>query len=682
MNISTLLHAIFIDFLYFCHPILFFHAMVQKQVEFVEKSLTHCLCIKKQVIVFVCLFALFASAYSQQPSSATTAYAVEKTTWEGFERSDFVYNDRSAIVVAPQKAAIGRPWIWRPAFFGAFPSVDKALLEKGFHVVYYDLTHLYGSPRSVKLGNEFYAAMLESYRLSPKVTLEGFSRGGLFAFNWVAQNADKVACIYVDAPVCNVFSWPGKKNKELWSGLLKEWNLTDEQMDAFPGNAIDQLAPLVKAGIPIISVCGDSDRTVPYEENMKPVRDRYQELGGMVELILKPGVDHHPHSLEQPEPVVDFILRYQAGYADCQSIHNWGSLANSYQKFVKERKGCIAFLGGSITEMRGWRNMIQEDLKQRFPYTEFTFIDAGIGSTGSTPHAFRLENDVLSKATPDLLFVEAAVNDDTNRFDYVAQTRGMEGIVRHALATNPTMDIVMLHFIYDPFIRLLQEGQQPDVILNHERVANHYRIPSINLAQEVAARMAAGEFDWNQFGGTHPHWFGHKFYAASINRLFDGQWTGKVIHSTIQSHSLPALPLDTYCYDKGHFVDIRQAKKLKGWEVVTDWSPKMEKVETRDGFVHVPMLEAQRAAATLSLDFTGRAIGLFCVAGPKAAVLEYSVDGAPFKTVDTYTQWSKGLYLPWVYMLETELENKPHKLVLRVAKGERTECQIRNFVVN
>lgn len=35
--------------------------------------------------------------------------------------------------------------------------------------------------------------------------------------------------------------------------------------------------------------------------------------------------------------------------------------------------------------------MIQEDLKQRFPETEFMFIDAGIPSTGSTPHAFRFE---------------------------------------------------------------------------------------------------------------------------------------------------------------------------------------------------------------------------------------------------------------------------------------------------
>lgn len=610
------------------------------------------------------------------------AFPGKKTSWAGYDRYDFIYNGREAIVVAPKQAAPGKPWIWRPAFFGAFPSVDIALLGKGFHVAYYDLTHLYGSPRAIKLGTDFYHFMRRTYRFSAKVTIEGFSRGGLFALNWTAQNTDKVACVYVDAPVCNVLSWPGRKEKELWQGVLKEWNLTDEQMNSFKGNPIDQLTPLAKAGIPIISVCGDNDKVVPYNENMKVVRDRYQAMGGTVEVILKPGVGHHPHSLEKPEPVVDFILRHQEGYTNKQHIHNRGSLNNSYQKFVKEKKGCVAFLGGSITEMKGWRNMIQEDLKQRFPYTEFTFIDAGIASTGSTPHSFRLTNDVLSKQTPDLLFVEAAVNDDTNGFDYIAQTRGMEGIVRHALTTNPNMNIVMLHFIYDPFIEPLQKGKSPDVILNHERVANYYSIPSINLAQEIAERMAAKELTWEQFGGTHPSWEGHKYYAATLNNLFDSEWKESAKEIPVTAHQIPQMPLDKYSYTTGSFIDINCAKIQKGWKLVNNWSPSIKGIETRHGFVHVPMLEATSTGATLTLDFTGRAIGIFCVAGPQAATLEYSIDGSPYKKVDTYTQWSKGIYLPWVYLFETELVNKAHKLTLRIAKGARSECQIRNFVVN
>lgn len=69
----------------------------------------------------------------------------------------------------------------------------------------------------------------------------------------------------------------------------------------------------------------------------------------------------------------------------------------------------------------------------------------------------------------------------------------MEGEVRHALESNPEMDIVMLHFIYDPFIPMIARRQMPDVILNHERVANHYLIPSINLCQEIGERMQNGE---------------------------------------------------------------------------------------------------------------------------------------------------------------------------------------------
>lgn len=610
----------------------------------------------------------------------------KKSEWNGCDRYDFTFKDRQATVVVPKKAAKGTPWIWRPAFFDAFPSVDKALLEKGFHIVYYDVTHLYGSPRAVSLGTEFYKDITDRYGLSPKVTLEGFSRGGLFAFNWAAQNTDKVACIYVDAPVCNVFSWPGRKNATLWNDLLKEWNLTDAEMEHFKGNPIDNLAPIAAVGIPIISVCGDSDQTVPYKENMDVVRSRYLAAGAPVEVILKKGCDHHPHSLENPEPVVDFILRQQPEYEKYLHYTLRGSLQNSFRKFEKERRARVAFLGGSITEMNGWRNMVEQQLQQRFPYTQFEWVEAGIGSTGTTPGSFRLQHDILSKGKIDLLFVEAAVNDDTNGFSALEQVRGMEGEVRHALESNPEMDIVMLHFIYDPFIPLIARRQMPDVILNHERVANHYLIPSVNLCQEIGERMQDGEFTWDDFGGTHPKPFGHKFYAAAIGHLFDEMWKGVSPEGPIVAHEIPVKPLDTYSYYNGDFIALEKARLNKGWKLVGNWHPD-NKTEKRNGFVDVPMLEATRPDDRLTLDFRGKAIGIFCVSGPSAGILEYSVDGAPFKELDTFTQWSHNLYIPWVYMLETELEDTDHKLVLRISKKKNpaslgTECQIRNFVVN
>ncbi len=609
-----------------------------------------------------------------------------KSQWNGYDRYDFQYEGHDAIVVIPKRAAKGNPWIWRPAFFNAFPSVDKALLEKGFHVVFYNLTHSYGNPRAVTLGTKFYHYLTTYYSLSPKVTLEGFSRGGLYVLNWAYKNTDKIACIYLDAPVCDVFSWPGRKKAELWNDLLKEWQLTDETMTSFKGNPIDNLEPLAKAGIPIISVCGDADQVVPLKENMDVLRSRYLALGGIVELIIKPNVDHHPHSLENPEPVVDFILRHQPEYKRLLHYNARGSLQNSFVKFEKERKGRVAFLGGSITEMKGWKNMIEQQLRQRFPYTSFDFVEAGIGSTGSTPGAFRLQQDVLSKGKVDLLFVEATVNDHTNHFTPSEQVRGMEGIVRHALLSNPEMDIIMLHFIYDPFIPMVEKKQQPDVILNHERVANYYLIPSINLVQEIGERMQEGEFTWEKFGGTHPLPFGHKFYASAINHLFDEMWKGIPSNALVTAHKIPLTPLDIYSYYRGNFIDLEKVKLKKGWKYVPSWRAD-NKFEKRRGFVDVPMLEAIHPGDKLTLDFVGKAIGIFCISGPKAGIVEYSIDDAPFKCLDTFTPWSKHLYIPWVYMLETELEPTSHKLILRISKDKNpeslgTECQIRNFVVN
>ena len=518
------------------------------------------------------------------------------------------------------------------------------------------------------------------------MTLEGFSRGGLYALNWAIANPEKVACLYLDAPVCDVFSWPGREQPELWQDLLQKWDTTDEEMASFAGNPIDHLQPLAAAGVPILAVCGDSDRVVPYSENMEVLRNRYVALGGPVEVILKPGCDHHPHSLENPEPVVDFILRHQPMYQ--KYIHSFarGSLQNSFLKFERERSGRVAFLGGSITEMKGWKDEIENDLKQRFPYTAFDFVEAGIGSTGTTPGAFRLPHDVLSQGKIDLLFVEAAVNDDTNHFSPLEQVRGMEGEVRQALLNNPEMDIVMLHFIYDPFIPLLAKGKQPDVILNHERVANHYLIPSINLAQEISERMTAGEFTWEQFGGTHPLPFGHKFYAAAINHLFDTMWKGIEMDAPLVPHELPALPLDSFSYFGGDFIELEEAQLHKGWKLVRNWHPD-NAVEKRRGFVDVPMLEATQPGSELSLTFEGRAIGIFCTPGPSAAILEYCIDDGDYQELDTFTEWSGHLYIPWVYLFASELEPGKHRLTLRISEKKNPaslghECQIRNFVVN
>jgi lysophospholipase L1-like esterase/pimeloyl-ACP methyl ester carboxylesterase len=237
--------------------------------------------------------------------------------WGGAEVRTFETDGRVCYLAIPKAPLPGNPWIWRTEFWGAFPSADLALLAKGYHVAYMDVSNMYGAPVALDHMDKFYDFLLATYHLNAKPVLEGFSRGGLFAFNWAARHPDRVAAIYGDAPVCDFKSWPAGKGKSQaaspadWQRLLKVYGMTEDQALAYKGNPLDNLAPLAAAKIPVLGVYGEADTDVPPDENILLLAQRYKALGGEIKLIPKPGVGHHPHSLSDPAPIVEFVLAHQ-----------------------------------------------------------------------------------------------------------------------------------------------------------------------------------------------------------------------------------------------------------------------------------------------------------------------------------------------------------------------------------
>lgn len=254
-------------------------------------------------LVFALLVACGASAAAADPTP-------QRSQWHGFERIDFTLEGRPAILVQPTEAAPGRPWIWRTEFFGHEPQVDLALLARGWHVAYIDAKNLYGGPQAMRIFGQFYAHLVAQAVLAQRVVLEGFSRGGLYAVNFAASHPSRVAALYLDAPVLDIRSWPGRdRSSKEWAQCLEAYGLTEATLAGFRGNPIDRVASIAK-NIPVIAVCGDADTVVPLAENTAVMERKYRELGGTIEVILKPGVGHHPHSLQDPAPVVEFLLRH------------------------------------------------------------------------------------------------------------------------------------------------------------------------------------------------------------------------------------------------------------------------------------------------------------------------------------------------------------------------------------
>lgn len=372
--------------------------------------------------------------------------------------------------------------------------------------------------------------------------------------------------------------------------------------------------------------------------------------------------------------------------ADSRHVHLRGSLMNSRLKFERAKAGHVAFMGGSITEMNGYRPMVCADLQKLFPETKFTFTDAGISSTCSTTGAFRLESDVLSKGKIDLFFIEFAVNDDQDAAHAGRECiRGLEGIIRHCLHHNPEMDIVVTYFVNEGMLASLQKGNMPLSMASHEKVAEHYSISSVHLAAEVADRMTAGTLTWQQYGGVHPAPHGNRIAADMIQQLLTRAWASPV-EMLPSAHRIPVDPLDQYSYVRGRFVTPSEAVIVNGWEFA---EPAWDSLpgSKRARFQKIPLLHSSEPGSEVTLKFSGQAVGAFVVAGPDAGIVEASVDGDEFSLHDLYHRFSAGLHYPRTVMFRTELPAGEHTLKLRIGREKNAAskghaARIIQFAVN
>jgi hypothetical protein len=182
-------------------------------------------------------------------------------------------------IVVPQKPAPGKLWMFHPSFLEPDSSVAMALLAKGYYIV---LPPISGSGAVQEQWDEIYQRMVDN-GFSTKVVMEGTGAKAGESYAWAIANPDRVSAIYARNPL-----------------LVSKMSKTQP---------IDNLAPLAKAGVPILHDCGSLD---PWLKNQtRVVEKRYKELGGKITVLVTEGEGHFPLSRKEPQPVVDFILSHQ-----------------------------------------------------------------------------------------------------------------------------------------------------------------------------------------------------------------------------------------------------------------------------------------------------------------------------------------------------------------------------------
>ena len=329
----------------------------------------------------------------------------------------------------------------------------------------------------------------------------------------------------------------------------------------------------------------------------------------------------------------------------------------------------VAFLGGSISEMDGYRPLVMKALRERYPAVAFSEIAAGLSSTCSDAGAFRLDEDVLSRGLPDLLVVEFSVNDDQDgHFGRARCIRGLEGVLRRMRLANPACAIVVGLTVNKSQFELLRRGGVPIAYAAHTAVAERYGAALADIGSALVASAAAGGLDWAGYRDCHPSPEGCRFAAnvfeAAIARVFDP-------HGEAVPQPLPE-PIDVASYFRSAPVPSTAVTAVDGgWRhSVPEWDAVPGNV--RKNYRNGAIWWCDRAGAALDISFEGTTLAAFMTAGPDSGDLEVSVDGGSPHRVRLRADYGD-LHYPYVEILADDLPRGRHRVRLRVVSAARKD---------
>lgn len=342
-------------------------------------------------------------------------------------------------------------------------------------------------------------------------------------------------------------------------------------------------------------------------------------------------------------------------------------ISNSLILFEKGDYQQVAFFGG-------------EALKGKKPYSQDVvalfkeqFKDANIAHNpfpdqgGSWYGAFR-----VARAEP--VFGATVHNACMELIDFAPDDIGKtereivdawEGMVRGLLSFRSSMDIVFVYTLSPAMLDDFKSGRTPEVIRWAETVAEHYNLPSVNLARIAAEKILSGEISQDEFfaGNSTPTEKGDKIYADAMRTFLDACMKARPAETNLVHRKMPEA--------------LSPTNMGRAQIIAYDWAelPKDAKVGRPSSlpyFRHVLVFDDWDAV--VSLKFTGSAVGLLDLAPSNAPRYEYSIDGSEWKALGAIssgwsTDYSGGKHVVRVMKIAGELDpTREHELKLRMAE--------------
>ena len=291
-----------------------------------------------------------------------------------------------------------------------------------------------------------------------------------------------------------------------------------------------------------------------------------------------------------------------------------------FKQALAKGKVKIGFAGGSITTAKtlsNWPMYIRGWFVDSFKDVRLTVVNSAIGATGSLC-ALSLAKKEFIDTSCDLVFVEFAVND--NGADRDERMRTREGLIRKLLSAN--IDVVIVYTFYQSMFKQADNGEIPDSIADFEKLAEHYGISSVYMANAAYDRVKRGMIPWNMWlpDGTHPKNLGSYLYAEKVIEFLEAELARNDGINTPKGENMPS-PLHEMNWQNTEEIPFEQVKTNGSWSVERE--------------VFIPWFEEKLYTYaphdSLSFEFEGRGLAIVFSYGKSSGKLEYSIDGGEWQ---------------------------------------------------
>lgn len=345
----------------------------------------------------------------------------------------------------------------------------------------------------------------------------------------------------------------------------------------------------------------------------------------------------------------------------------------------------IGYLGGSITAQKGWRPKTLAHFQQAYPQAQISEINAAIGGTGSDLGVFRVKQDILDHK-PDLLFVEFAVNDGGATPEQIY--RCMEGIVRQTWKALPECDICFVYTLTESLAPAMMEGNFQRSASAMEKVADHYGIPTIHMAMEVAKLAKEGKLVWkaplpktdeekkalgDKFvfapDSVHPHVeTGHELYLAAIVRSLEPI---KAASKKPGPHALGA-PFIATNYERAQLLPITQATLSPGFvSLDSKTDPFGKRWANRMTSLH----KGSKPGDTITFKFKGTRCALYDLVGPDGGQVIITLDNQPARIVPRFDAYCTSHRLSTL-LIGSDLTDAVHTVKIEIHPEQADKATI------